>query len=117
QRIGARHFENLAEAFDHHAVCWGEYQTVREALQKDFRLSAANPMFECISHPSGETYIAAGFPGIMSGAERTPVRPAPRLGVHTDEILAGELGLPESEIGRLHDAGIVAGPEKALANG
>lgn len=117
QRIGASHFENLAEAFDHHAVCWGEYQTVREALQKDFRLSAANPMFESIAHPSGETYIAAGFPGIMAGTARTPVRPAPRLGTHTDEILAAELGLPEGEIGRLHDAGIVAGPEKALANG
>ena len=117
QRIGASHFENLAEAFDHHAVCWGEYQTVREALQKDFRLSTANPMFERIAHPSGETYIAAGFPGIMAGTARTPVRPAPRLGAHTDEILAAELGLPEVEIGRLHDAGIVAGPEKALANG
>lgn len=116
ERIAASHFENLADAFDHNAVCWGEYQTVREALQKDFRLSVANPMFEKISHPSGETYIAAGFAGILSGTQRAPVRPAPRLGAHTDEILAAELGLPEGEIGRLHDAGIVAGPEQALAN-
>jgi len=116
ERVTASHFENLAEAFDHHAVCWGEYHTVREALQKDFRLSVANPMFEHISHPSGETYIAAGFPGNLPGAKRAPVRPAPRLGAHTDEILAAELGLPEGEIGRLHDAGIVAGPEQALAN-
>jgi 2-methylfumaryl-CoA isomerase len=44
-----------------------------------------------------------------------PVRPAPRLGAHTDQILAVELGLPEGEIGRLHDQGIVAGPDKALS--
>jgi 2-methylfumaryl-CoA isomerase len=115
ERIAASHIENLAEAFDHHAVCWGEYHTVREALQKDFRVSVSNPMFEKVSHPSGETYIAAGFAGILGGAQRAPVRPAPRLGAHTDEILAAELGLPEGEIGRLHDAGIVAGPEQALA--
>jgi 2-methylfumaryl-CoA isomerase len=52
----------------------------------------------------------------LPGAKRAPVRPAPRLGAPTDEILAAELGLPEGEIGRLHDAGIVAGPEQALAN-
>ena len=114
QRVGASHFENLADAFDHHAVCWGEYQTVSEALQNDFRLSPINPMFQSVLHPSGETYIAAGFPGVVSDAARRPVRPAPHLGAHTDEILAVELGLPEGEIGRLHDAGIVAGQEKAL---
>lgn len=115
QRIGQSQFADLAETFDHHAVCWGEYQSVREALDKDFRVSAANPMFNRVSHPSGEIYIAAGFPGVMPAAEREPVRPAPKLGTHTDEILTVELGLPEGEIGRLHDAGIVAGPGKAYA--
>jgi 2-methylfumaryl-CoA isomerase len=33
------------------------------------------------------------------------------LGEHTDEILAEELGLSAAEIGALHDAGVVAGPE------
>jgi 2-methylfumaryl-CoA isomerase len=41
------------------------------------------------------------------------VRPAPRLGAHTDEILAHELGLAEGEIARLYDDGLVAGPEKS----
>lgn len=107
--IGAHHFENLPDVFDHHGVCWGEYRTVGEALQRDLRLSEANPMFERISHPSGETYLAAGYPGIFSGLGRQAVRPAPRLGFHTDQILAEELGLGGAEIGRLHDAHIVAG--------
>ena len=34
--------------------------------------------------------------------------PAPRLGQHTDEILADALGLTGAEIGALHDAGVVA---------
>jgi 2-methylfumaryl-CoA isomerase len=45
----------------------------------------------------------------FGGAPRTPVMPAPVLGGSTDEILAGELGLGEGQIGKLHDAGIVAG--------
>jgi 2-methylfumaryl-CoA isomerase len=39
-----------------------------------------------------------------------PVTPAPVLGQHTDEILGDTLGLSESEIGKLHDSGVVAGP-------
>ena len=42
-------------------------------------------------------------------AREAPGR-APRLGEHTDEVLADVLGLPEHEIARLHDAGLVAGP-------
>jgi 2-methylfumaryl-CoA isomerase len=39
---------------------------------------------------------------------RGPVAPAPRLGQHTDEVLAEVLGMTSSEIGRLHDQGVVA---------
>ena len=44
---------------------------------------------------------------------RGPVRPAPKLGQHTDEVLAEVLKLSGGEIARLHDARIVAGPEEA----
>jgi 2-methylfumaryl-CoA isomerase len=37
--------------------------------------------------------------------------PAPRLGEHTDQILLDILGLSEAEVGRLHDARVVAGPK------
>ena len=107
--VGARALSELAPVFDRNAVCWGEYQTVQEALANDARLSPANPMFASLSQPSGETYLASGFPGVMSGEPRLPLQPAPFLGANTDEILLGELGLPSHEIGRLHDAGLVAG--------
>ena len=49
----------------------------------------------------------------FGAAPRTPVKPAPRLGADTDAILADDLGLDSGQIGKLHDAGIVAGPEKS----
>jgi 2-methylfumaryl-CoA isomerase len=33
------------------------------------------------------------------------------LGEHTDEILSEMLALSDTEIGRLHDDGVVAGPD------
>jgi len=37
-------------------------------------------------------------------------QPAPRLSENTDELLERVAGLSATEIGRLHDAGRVAGP-------
>jgi 2-methylfumaryl-CoA isomerase len=53
------------------------------------------------------------MPGSLLGfgaAPRRPPRPAPLLGEHTDQVLADLLGLSATEIGRLHDGGIAAGP-------
>jgi 2-methylfumaryl-CoA isomerase len=99
---------DIAQRFASTAVCWGEYQTVLGALQNDARLSEANPLFASVQHPSGDTYLTPGFPGsVMSHARRTPPT-APTLGAHTDEVLADVLKLSAAEIGRLHDAGLVA---------
>ena len=46
----------------------------------------------------------------FAAAPREPTSPAPRLGEHTDQVLAEVLGLPDGEIARLHDGKIVAGP-------
>jgi 2-methylfumaryl-CoA isomerase len=108
REIRQRDSQQLANLFDHHAVCWGPYQSVVEGLGNDPRLSEANPMFERISHPSGETYIAAGYPGCFSGLDRVSVRPAPTLGANTEEVLAEELGMSQGEIARLHDEKIVS---------
>jgi len=54
------------------------------------------------------TYLAPGSPHKFGAFKREHAR-APVLGEHTDEILSGELGLSEGEIGKLHDAGVVAG--------
>ena len=100
----------LTPAFDAGGVTWGSYQTLEAALD-DSRLYKNNPMFEAVKHPSGLTYPAPGAMGTIPQDARGPVLPAPRLGQHTDEVLAEVLGMSGAEIGKLHDAGIVAGAD------
>ncbi|ACG79435.1 L-carnitine dehydratase/bile acid-inducible protein F [Phenylobacterium zucineum HLK1] len=107
--FAARDLAELAPAFDAGGVTWGSYQPLEAALE-DPRLFKGNPLFEAVRHPSGLTYPAPGAAATIPQDARGPVRPAPRLGEHTDEVLADVLGLGSGEIGRLHDAGVVAGP-------
>jgi 2-methylfumaryl-CoA isomerase len=106
-----RTVEEVRASFDKHGVCWGPYQTFRELVENDPRCSTANPMWARIEQPRIGTYLMPGSPVTLSDLPRTPPRPAPLLGEHTDEVLADILGLSALEIGKLHDGGIVAGPE------
>ncbi|MBA3359825.1 MAG: CoA transferase [Thermoleophilaceae bacterium] len=105
-----RTLAEIGEIFDAHDVCWGPYQTFMELVEQDPRCSTENPMFEEVEQPGIGTYLTPGSPLYFGGLDRVPVRRAPLLGEHTDEILADLLGLSDAEIGRLHDGGVVAGP-------
>jgi 2-methylfumaryl-CoA isomerase len=100
----------IREAFDGTGVSWGPYQTFRQLVTDDPRVSTANPMFAEIEHPGVGTYLAPASPLDFSAVERVPPRRAPALGEDTEAVLAEVLGLGEAEIARLHDRGIVAGP-------
>ncbi|MBI3710259.1 MAG: CoA transferase [Proteobacteria bacterium] len=108
--MARRTFSELEALFDRCKVCWGPYRTVKEALDNDPRFSTSNPIFTPVEHPSGFRYLTPGAAATFSGSQRAAAPRAPRLGEHTEEILAAILGLPAHEIGRLHDRGIVAGP-------
>lgn len=110
QAFAAKTAAELTPAFDAGGVTWGAYQTLEAALN-DTRLFKDNPLFEDIRHPSGLTYPAPGAMGTIPQDARLPVQPAPKLGQHTDEVLAEVLGMSSGEIGKLHDAGVVAGPK------
>jgi len=99
---------DLQPLFDAGGVTWGRYRTLHEAATTDARLFTGNPQFQTIAHPSGLTYPAAGTAATLGGEARGAVVAAPRLGQHTDEILATILGLDSSAIARLHDKGLVA---------
>jgi 2-methylfumaryl-CoA isomerase len=75
-------------------------------------VSDANPVFERITTPGIGAHLSAGAAVRATGVERTPTAPAPLLGTHTDEVLHEVLGLDGAAVGRLHDAGVVAGPER-----
>ncbi len=91
-------------------VLWGPFQDFTTLVNNDPRCSPANPLFAEVDQPGIGRYLAPGLPLDFSAAPRQPTRPAPRLGEHTDLVLAEVLGLPAAEIGRLHDIGIAAGP-------
>lgn len=102
----------LQPAFDAGGVTWGQYQSLHEAVTTDPRLFTANPVFQMATQPSGLTYPVPGPTATLAGEDRGDVAIAPRLGQHTDEILAQVLGLDSGAIGRLHDAGLVAGADE-----
>jgi 2-methylfumaryl-CoA isomerase len=108
QSVATRSIAELAPAFAKAGVCWGPYRTLGEALREDPDFSTRNPIFSKIDHPSGHRYLTPGAAASFSGAGRGAPLPAPRLGQHTDEVLATCLGLTAAEIGRLHDQGLVA---------
>ena len=106
--IGARSYDEVRTAFDAAGVCWGPYQSFLEMVRDDPRCSTGNPLFQEVDQPGIGRFPMPGSPLEFRHHEREAVRPAPVLGQHTDEILAGILGLTGAEIGTLHDRGIVA---------
>jgi formyl-CoA transferase len=59
-----------------------------------------------LEHPGHGEVPLLGFAPRMS-ASQVPIERAPLLGEHSDEVLAGELGLGEAELRSLREAGVV----------
>jgi 2-methylfumaryl-CoA isomerase len=104
----ARTLAEVRKALDDHGVCWGPYQTFTQLLDEDWRVSTDNPVFGNVEHPGIGRLLTPATP--LRFPEEPPVPPAaaPLLGMHTDEVLADVLGMTDTEIGRLHDDGLVA---------
>ncbi len=109
--FAARTLAEVAAKFTEHRVTWAPYRSVREALRDDADMSVANPMFSTIDQPGVGDVLAAGSPIAFGETSRMAARPAPMIGQHTDEVLLELAGLSEAELGRLHDDGVIAGPE------
>jgi 2-methylfumaryl-CoA isomerase len=108
--FASRTLQQVREEFAGTGVSWGPYQTFSQLVNEDPRASTENPLFEEIDHPGVGEYLTPGSPLWFGDVERQPVRREPMLGEHTEEILGDVLGLDSTEIGRLHDSGVVAGP-------
>jgi 2-methylfumaryl-CoA isomerase len=105
-----RTLAEVRKILDENRVTWALYRNIRQVIEHDEDCSEQSPMFSMLDDPGIGTYLAPGSPFDFGGAARQPVKRAPILGEHTDEILLDVLGLSEGEVGSLHDDGIVSGP-------
>ena len=106
--IASRTIAEVAARFDELGVCWGRYQTFKQLVDDDPRCSVDGGLFREVDQPQIGTYLSPGSPLAFDGALAVEPTPAPRLGEHTDEILADDLGLTTAEIGSLRANGTVA---------
>ena len=79
------------------------------------RQMAANGVFTELDDPVLGRVRTVDTPLRIEGHAKVAPRPAPRLGEHTDAILA-ELGLGKEDIRTLHERRIAAAPELGAAN-
>ena len=107
--FAARTLDEIRTTLDAQGVCWGPYQTFTQMLDEDWRASTKNPVFGTSISPasascarrrrrSGSRTRPTGRPGARAVARHPYRRGARRR--------AGHVG---TEIGRLHDDGLVAG--------
>jgi 2-methylfumaryl-CoA isomerase len=106
----ARHdYSEIAALFDKAGLTWAPFRSFAEAVRDDPDLSEDNPMMTLLDQPGIGTYPVPGNPVNWGALPRvSPVR-APRLGEHSEAVLADVLRMGSGEIGRLMDARIVAG--------
>ncbi|MEP1231342.1 MAG: CoA transferase [Litorimonas sp.] len=98
----------LKKALDDVGGCWGEYQTLRDAVD-DPALVKGNPIFTDMKNPSGFTYPTPGSVATLGGETRGVPKTAPTLGQNSEDVLADLLGMGSHEITSLIDNGIVKG--------
>jgi len=110
--FAARDYPEVRRLLEEAGACWGPYQTLEELVTSDPDCSEDNPLFARVEQPGIGEYLVPSQPLRFDALDTEPPAPAPLLGQHTDEILAEILGMDSAEIGRLHDAGIVAGPDR-----
>ena len=108
QWCAAHTLAEASAALEAQGVCWGRYQSMLDLVANDPRCSTANPLFAEVVHPETGEYLTPGPPLRFSDKHQVDPGPAPRLGQHTDEVLADVLGLSAAEIASLHDRQVVA---------
>lgn len=83
----------------------GAINSIAQSLEEP-QVIARNLMVK-IPHPQNPDFAMVGSPIKMSGTPVEYVRPAPRLGQHTDDILGERLGLSAEQLAQLKARGIV----------
>ena len=83
----------------------GPINTVREVF--DHPQAEAREMVLEVEHPSAGALQLPGFPYKLSGTPAAVHRPPPRLGEHTEEVLAERLGYSPERVAELKGRGVL----------
>lgn len=105
--FAARKLPDIAPLFDAAHLTWSVFRSFARAVQDDPDLTPANPMFALLDQPGIGRYPVPGSPVASTAYPRMTPTPAPRLGQHSEAILADVLGLPSGTIARLVDRHII----------
>jgi crotonobetainyl-CoA:carnitine CoA-transferase CaiB-like acyl-CoA transferase len=95
------------EKLDAARVIFGVVQTLEEVVSDPQML--LNEVLVPLAEPNGKATHTVNSPVQVVGFTKAPPGRAPRLGQHTDEILA-ELGFDDAARARLHESPAVAAP-------
>lgn len=85
---------------------WSRYRSLHE-VTADYRASGEPAILADVDQPGIGTMLSARSP-LRTGPGYGGTAVAPDLGEHTDQVLTEVLGLDSAELGRLHDAGVIA---------
>ena len=112
--FNARPVAAFEQAFNAAGLTWSQFRSLKSALKDDADLSTANPMFTNLHQAGLGRFPVPSSPVSFSEHPRENARPAPQLGMHTEEILGDVVGMDDREIARLFDTGIVQSPNFAV---
>jgi 2-methylfumaryl-CoA isomerase len=105
-------YADLAARLTKAGATFERYRTMFEAAS-DPELVGDNPLFgPSPANPSGFAYPATRSFANIPDREAGDPRPAPYLGEHSEEVLAGRLSLSSGAIAALIDRGVVATSDK-----
>ena len=99
--FAARTMAEVSDELNAAGVLWGRYRGMLDAI------TAPGSVLTTVDQPGAGRVVEARSPLRWNG-RYAGVSVAPLLGQHTDEVLTDVLKLTSTEIGRLHDGGVIA---------
>lgn len=106
QDFARRDWAELEPLLRETRVLVSPYRTFDDLAADDAAALRASRLFNELDQPGVGPHLAAGLPLVMDGRQ-VPAAPAPRVGEHTDEVLAESLGLGADRLAALRADGIL----------